>query len=1002
MADEAAERRIRARLGTTLRGKYHLDGVLGTGGMAAVYAATHRNGKRFAIKILHAELAAREDIRRRFVREGYVANAVDHPGAVSVLDDDVGEDGAAFLVMELLTGSALDQLWKDQGRRMALPVVLEVARQLLAVLASAHARSIIHRDIKPANLFVTRDGTLKVLDFGIARVRDATAGDAGLTGTGAVLGTPAYMAPEQALADADRIDARTDLWAVGATMFALIAGRLVHEATNPSALLVKAATDRAPALASVVPGIDEAVAAIVDRALEVEPAARWHAAAAMLAAIDAVGAAAKDQLAAVLAPRARRVSLSAEAFDVTAPPGATPAPTSAPTPATSRQRPPTAQTVASAIVVSTPSEPVPRGKRFVLGASAAVLALAAGGWWLVHAARSGASEPVAGPAPTPVTVESGQAAVAIVFANETPDPTLDGTLDLVFQSALYRSPLVQPYAGATLHELESELGATADSVAKLLSARDGGRVIAVRGHVASKGRGYALSIDATDAATGASVLTATADAPSAADVIPVAGGLAEQLVHALGGPAPAAATAPTGMSDSLEADHEAVVARALESSGKYTEAIEHGQRAIALDPQFAFAHGQLAVTFWNLGRIGDADREMKLAMRSIDRMSEHARLGFLGDYYGIQGELDRSIASLKELLVKWPADSTTEGNLALMYAEKRDITDALAVGNRVAAKHPRAIHPRINRAVLEVLAGHFDDAVRDANGVIADFANAPEEAYVYLGVAHHQLGDDPAAFAALHALDAIDPSQAATARADVMLADGKLADAISVLDAAAATDDKAGNRDAATRKHAMLGEAWLRQGNTARALAEADRAAGSAVPSTRFIAARIYVAAGRPQPALALADHLLDELAPDSRMYGQLVHGEVELARGKTREAIAAFEDALKIADAWLVHEALARAYLARGAFAEARSELDTCTARVGEAAIAFMDDLSAPTTRYLVYARYYLARTQEGVGSPDARGSYEAFLAAQPAQSRDPIVVDARARVAGAGHANK
>src|SRR5580692_11792183 len=179
MVDQDA---VQSRVGTTLRGKYHLERVIGVGGMAAVYEATHRNGKRFAIKILHAHLAERDDTRRRFVREGYVANAVDHPGAVSVLDDDVGDDGAAFLVMELLVGEALDQLWKEQDRRFALPVVVEVARQLLAVLASAHAHSIVHRDIKPANLFVTRDGTLKVLDFGIARVRDATIGDASLTG----------------------------------------------------------------------------------------------------------------------------------------------------------------------------------------------------------------------------------------------------------------------------------------------------------------------------------------------------------------------------------------------------------------------------------------------------------------------------------------------------------------------------------------------------------------------------------------------------------------------------------------------------------------------------------------------------------------------------------------------------------------------------------------------------------------------------------------------------
>src|SRR5579863_7593138 len=105
----------RSRLGRVLRGKYRLERVLGVGGMAAVYLATHRNNKQFAVKMLHPELSMREDIRTRFLREGYAANSLKHPGAVAVLDDDVAEDGAAFLVMELLEGAAVDRLWEKAG-----------------------------------------------------------------------------------------------------------------------------------------------------------------------------------------------------------------------------------------------------------------------------------------------------------------------------------------------------------------------------------------------------------------------------------------------------------------------------------------------------------------------------------------------------------------------------------------------------------------------------------------------------------------------------------------------------------------------------------------------------------------------------------------------------------------------------------------------------------------------------------------------------------------------
>src|SRR6202044_404284 len=138
------------RIGTVLRGKYRLDSVIGTGGMAVVYKATHRNHAEFAVKMLHPELSVVDDIRSRFVREGYVANAVKHPGAVLVVDDDVAEDGAAFLVMELLRGKSLGKLWEKRGRALPSRVVTSISLQLLDVLAAAHEKAIVHRDLKPA------------------------------------------------------------------------------------------------------------------------------------------------------------------------------------------------------------------------------------------------------------------------------------------------------------------------------------------------------------------------------------------------------------------------------------------------------------------------------------------------------------------------------------------------------------------------------------------------------------------------------------------------------------------------------------------------------------------------------------------------------------------------------------------------------------------------------------------------------------------------------------
>jgi len=273
--------RVSGRLGSTLRGKYRLDKVLGVGGMAVVYVATHRNRKRFAVKMLHPELSVREDIRTRFLREGYVANSVEHPGAVAVLDDDTAEDGAAFIVMELLEGDGVDHLWEKGGRRLPLRATLAIGDQLLDVLASAHARTIVHRDIKPANLFVTRDGTLKVLDFGIARLRDAAGSGAHATSTGMLMGTPAFMAPEQALAKSSEIDGQSDVWAVGATLFTLLSGQIVHEGDNGQQILVQAATQQARSLRHLVPEAPPQVVAIVDRSLTFLKSDRWASAAVM-------------------------------------------------------------------------------------------------------------------------------------------------------------------------------------------------------------------------------------------------------------------------------------------------------------------------------------------------------------------------------------------------------------------------------------------------------------------------------------------------------------------------------------------------------------------------------------------------------------------------------------------------------------------------------------------------------------------------------------------------
>ena len=280
--DEETRARAMKRVGTMLRGdKYVLEQLLGAGAMGAVYAARHRNGMRVAIKVLHPELARVEDVRRRFLREGDIANRVTHPGTVKVTDDDVDVDGTTFLVMELLEGRTLEAEWAAAGSKLPAIRVAQVTERVLEVLTAIHAEGIVHRDIKPDNVFLTTGGALKLLDLGIARLvesRNATA-------TGQMMGTPEFVAPEQAAGNVRDIDARTDLYSVGAMMFTLLTGEVVHPGKTGMEQMVFAATRPARSLFDVWPDAPPLLTNVVDVALSFDKSKRWTSAAEMKTAL---------------------------------------------------------------------------------------------------------------------------------------------------------------------------------------------------------------------------------------------------------------------------------------------------------------------------------------------------------------------------------------------------------------------------------------------------------------------------------------------------------------------------------------------------------------------------------------------------------------------------------------------------------------------------------------------------------------------------------------------
>ena len=252
----------------TLAGRYRLSAVIGRGGMGTVYRATDLVlGRSVAVKLLPGVLADHDPTRvARFEREARAAAALNHPAVVAVYD--TGADATSrFIVMELVVGRSLEELLRDQGR-LAPDSAVRVAARVADALAAAHAAGIVHRDIKPANVMVADDGSVKVLDFGIARPMEETT----LTQNAAVLGTASYMAPEQALGTP--ADERSDIYSLGCVLYALLAGHPPFNGIVPAAVMHQHANIAPEPLHSQTSGVSPALDGLVMEMLAKSPSER--------------------------------------------------------------------------------------------------------------------------------------------------------------------------------------------------------------------------------------------------------------------------------------------------------------------------------------------------------------------------------------------------------------------------------------------------------------------------------------------------------------------------------------------------------------------------------------------------------------------------------------------------------------------------------------------------------------------------------------------------------
>ena len=923
-APAASQRQLEP--GAVLGGRYQIIALLGEGGMGAVYKAHDIELERLvALKVIRPELTTNPEMLRRFKQELILARQVTHRNVIRIFD--LGQaDGFKFITMEFLEGEDLRAVLKKKGK---LPPD-EAARILLQIcraLEVAHGEGVIHRDLKPQNIMLDANGRAYVMDFGIAR----SAYLPGMTQTGALIGTPEYMSPEQG--KGEKLDERSDLFSLGVICYELVTGQSPFYSETPLATLWKRMQEKAKPLCEVDPAIPKPLSDIVAKAMEIEPADRFASAGEMA-----------QQLELWLGPSA------------------------------------------GTSVIYVPAAHKRTYWKWVSAGLAAVLVVAG------VAYRFANPKPKAVHPPVSVLVADFTNHTGDPIFDDTLEPMFNVALEgASFINAYNRGSARQlaqklPHPTDKLDEQPARLVAINQGIGAVVTgdlSRRGDNyslsataLDAVTGNVIAKTEVTARNKDEVLLAVPklvAPIRKALGDSTPETAQLQAAGG---------------AFTA-----GSLEAVHQYGIAMEQQFAGKTDEAFASFSKAAELDPNFARAYSGMAAVAGNQGRAQDAEKYFKLAMQHIDHMTERERHRIRGLYYLSTGNWEKCVEENSELVRQYPADNIGHNNLSICYKGEHNTLKAIEEVRRSLEVSPNN-ELRANLALYLAYTGDFSTAEQEARKVLQvnPSFETGYAALAYAQVGQSKLLDAINTNRELEKVSSFGQSMAAQGLADIALYEGRLADAARFLETGSAADLKAGRLDSAAADFTMLAQVQLMRKQKAAALAALDKAlANSKTVSTRFAAARAYAAAGETAKARKLAEGLTTESQLEAPVYAKLIEGEAALAEKDPRRAIQVLNEASKQLDIWIGRFDLGRAYLDAGLFTEADSEFDRCIKRRGETLDLFD---YVPTYSYLPEVYYYQGRVREGLKSPGFADSYNTYLSIRGKAGEDPLLAEIHRRL--------